>query len=125
MITEEELAETVFTNGLNGKKGRHDLFVNNRRVNKIYFTDSVKNFIFSWPNPCAFGLVVDAAEKLGWDWEFSDGWFWFKNARLIFGITNTGKTHKYEWRKDNPMWAVCLAFRDVLRIEGKLDENSK
>ena len=108
MITEMELAWIVFYKGLGGDQEGNKL--------PLKLGDSIKDFIFSWPDPCAFGLVVDAAEKLGWLWEFSHGWFHFVDW-------GTHETTKYEWRKDNPMWAVCLAFKEVLKLEGKLDEN--
>lgn len=105
MITEEELAEIVFK-GLGGKKISRFFMLNEKP-----HAGKLKDLIFSWPDPCVFGLIVDAAEKLHWGWEYSDGWFWFKS----YGPDC--KTTKHVWENNNPMWAVCLGFKEVLEFK--------
>ncbi len=129
MITEEELAEIVFVNGLElgieyDRIGGAKMVMDGHMwLHPQYNEDTsdkyiMKNFIFSWPHPCRFGLVVDAAEKLGWTWDYRGGWFSFYTWGK--GLVEGHVTTKYEWDKKNPMMAICLAFREVLEKEGKL-----
>jgi len=111
MITEKELAEIVFK-GIGRKKSDYEILLNGETLNPY----PVKDFIFSWPDPCAFGLVVDAAEKHGYDWEYFGGWFAFVKPRE----DGHHRIAKFQWVAKNPMWAVCRAFREVLKLEGKL-----
>jgi len=127
MIAEEELAEIVFK-GLGGEKDEDGAWIisfDTRKLDSNYiafFTIyELRDFIFAFPVPCAFGLVVDAAEKLGWSWDYRGGWF--SMHKWGSGLVEGHRTTQYEWQKNNPMWAVCLAFKEVLDKEGKLDEN--
>jgi len=119
MISEEELARIVFK-GIGGEENDTGLFIKGRVVwERPWILDSnyvlFKDYIFSWPEPCAFGMVVDAAEKLDWHWAFLDGWFWFASL----DVSANRRITKHEWQDNNPMWAVCMAFKEVLDLEKK------
>ena len=119
MTSEEELARIVFKE-IGGKENDAGLFIEGREVwKRPWILDKeyvlLKDYIFSWPDPCVFGLVVDAAEKLGWHWAFLDGWFWF----VSLDVNANRRIAKYKWKNNNPMWAVCLAFKEVLKLEKK------